>query len=421
MKRRSFFSMMAAAGLCGTSWSPGAEAGLAGGAGPMQGPYTGPFFVTFAADGGWDPTGFCDPHANLHNGYNNDGIASAGAIKYADIGNNAAFFQRFADQLLIINGLDTSTNNHSVGRRHVWTGRQDMTHPHWAALAAGTHGPEQPLAYIGEASQSATEGVVARTRVSNSDVLTELSFPDKVNAANPEDLQTYHSEPAHEMIDAWRTSRLERMQQEQNLPRIDAALANLITARSGSNELALLQSYLPETLATNEVRRQIQIALASYKAGIAVSATFGMNGFDTHENNDAAQDSVRATLLGHVEFLWDEAERQGIGEQIVCAIGSDFARTPEYNGINGKNHWPVTSMMLMGQGIEGNRVVGGTDSGQRALKVDPNTLALSNSGVTLTPAHVHAALRELAGVDPSFDALFPLGISDPISGLLGTA
>ncbi len=420
MKRRSFFSMMAAAGLCGTSWTRGAEAGLTGGSGPMQGPYTGPFYVTFAADGGWDPTGFCDPHANLHGGYNNDGIATVGGIQYANIGNNAAFFERFADQLLVINGLDTSTNNHSVGRRHVWTGRQDMTHPHWAALAAGTHGPEQPLAYIGEASQSATEGVVARSRVSNSEVLTELSFPDHVNPANIEDLRTYHAEPAHAMIDDWRADRLHAMQQDQNLPRISDALENLVTARSGSNELALLQSYLPETPATDPVRRQIQIALASYKAGIAVAATFSVNGFDTHQNNDAMQNSLRSTLFGNVAFMWDEAERQGVADQLVCAIGSDFARTPEYNGSNGKNHWPITSMMLMGQGIEGNRVVGGTDSGQRALKVDPNTLALSNGGVTLTPAHVHAALRELAGVDTELEALFPLGV-EALPGLLGAA
>lgn len=420
MKRRDFFSLLGGAGLCMTGLMRGARAttGFAGGRGPSAGAYEGPLFATFAADGGWDPTGFCDPHANLHGGYGAGGIKQLGGIKYADIGSNAAFFERFADDLLVVNGVDTTTNNHGIGRRHVWTGRQDATHPHWAAMAAGTHGPELPLAFIGEASQVATEGVVARSRVSGGGVLGRLSRPDEVAPDNPDNLATYHAEPTLAMVDDWRASRLERMQDGQHLPHIAGAIDKVVTARSGSNELALLESYLPE-LSDNEIERQIQIAIAAYKAGIAVSASFGMNGFDTHENNDANQNQVRGVLLGHVAFFMDEAERQGVQDMVVVTVGSDFARTPEYNSRNGKNHWPITSMLLMGWGIEGNRTVGGTDSGQNALRVDPNTLALANDGTRLRPAHVHAALRELAGVSAELEARYPLGV-DPLPGLLGT-
>ena len=419
MKRRDFFSLMAGAGICATGLSRAALAGLGGGSGPTAAAYDGPLFVTFAADGGWDPTGFCDPHANLHNSYGTGDIVSMGGIQYANIGGNAAFFNRFADRLLVLNGVDTSTNNHQIGRRHIWTGKQDATHPHWAALAAGTLGPEQPLAYIGEASQSETEGVVARSRVSNSDVLNELSYPDRVNPANPDNLTTYHPEPASEMIEEWRSARLERMSAEQHLPKIAHALSNVITTRLGSNELELLQSYLPSPLDDDPIRRQIQIAIAAYKAGITIAATFGLNGFDTHENNDANQNAMRGQLFGHVAFLWDEAERQGVDANVVCAMGSDFGRTPEYNSRNGKNHWQYTSMMLMGYGIEGNRTVGATDSGQFGRKVDPDTLELSDDGVMLRPSHVHAALRELAGVSTDLQTRYPLDAPLP-GGLLGT-
>lgn len=420
MKRREFFSMMAGAGLCATAAGRGALAGLTGGSNPVEVAYEGPMFITFAADGGWDPTGFCDPHANLYTSYGNGDVTTAGGISYPNIANNQEFFTRFADKLLVLNGVDTSTNNHSIGRRHVWTGRQDATHPHWAALAAGSLGPGQPLAFIGEASQSATEGVVARSRVSNSDVLQGLSFPNKVNPADLENLQTFQSEPAMEMIEDWRNDRLVRMRDEQNLPKFDHALSNIITTRMGSNELELLQSYLPEPLAENPIRQQIQIAIAAYKAGIAISATFGMNGFDTHDNNDSNQNSVRSTLFNHVAFMWDEAERQGVSDSIVCVMGSDFGRTPAYNNRNGKNHHSITSMMLMGYGIEGNRTVGSTDSGQNARRINPDTLSNDDSGIVLRPAHVHAALRELAGVSAELDQKFPLNI-DPIPGLLGTA
>lgn len=421
MKRRNFFSWMAGAGLACTGLTRGAIAGFDDSARGLSGLYTGPFFVGFGADGGWDPTGFCDPHANLHNGYGGDGIVAAGGIQYANVGSNADFFGRFADKLLVLNGLDVSTNSHAVGRRHVWTGRQDETHPHWGALAAGTHGPQQPLSFIAEGTYSFTEGTVAQSRVSNNGVLTDLSFPERVNPAIAEDLSTYQSGPASEMIADWRSTRLARMETEQHLPRARAAINNLVTTRSGANELEQLQAYLPDELSTDTVQRQIQIAVAAYKAGIAVSATFSVNGFDTHQNNDAAQDAIRGTLLGHVAFLWDEAERQGVAEQILCAVGSDFGRTNEYNGQNGKNHWPITSMLLMGYGIEGNRTVGATDDQQFGMKIDPDTLAPSTDGVMLRPGHVHAALRELIGVSDQLEAQFPLAEEALPGGLFGVA
>lgn len=420
MKRRNFFSWMAGAGLCAAGVGRGALAELSAGKRVQGGTYEGPFFVHFAADGGWDPTGFCDPHGNLNKGYDDGGIVALGGIRYAPVGDNQAFFERFADRLLVVNGLDVTTNNHSVGRRYVSTGKQDSTHPHWAALAAGTHGPELPLAYVAEATQSASEGVVARSRVSNSSVLADLSFPDRVNPANIEDLSTYQAEPTLEMVANWRQSRLDRMAAEQNLPRIANAVDNLAMARSGSNELELLQSYLPEALASTGIRQQMQVALAAYAAGIAISATFGMNGFDTHNNNDARQNDARASFFGAIMEFWDEAERLGVADRVVMSVGSDFGRTNRYNGNNGKDHWPVTSMMLMGQGIEGNRTVGATDSEQYALPVDPETLQLSEDGVVLTPAHVHASLRKLAGVSDELAARFPLPVEPLPGNLLGT-
>ncbi len=100
MKRRNFFSWMAGAGLCAAGVGRGALADLAAGGRSVGGPYEGSFFVHFAADGGWDPTGFCDPHTNLHRGYDEGGIVSLGGIRYANVGDNAAFFERFADRLV---------------------------------------------------------------------------------------------------------------------------------------------------------------------------------------------------------------------------------------------------------------------------------------------------------------------------------
>ena len=97
-------------------------------------------------------------------------------------------------------------------------------------------------------------------------------------------------------------------------------------------------------------------------------------------------------------YVMDEAERQGIADKVIVLVGSEFGRTPYYNEDLGKDHWPITSMMLMGPGITGGRVIGGTDDEFLARTVDPVTLALDPSGVHITPAHINAALRELAGI-----------------------
>ena len=47
---------------------------------------------------------------------------------------------------------------------------------------------------------------------------------------------------------------------------------------------------------------------------------------------------------------------------VVVVVASDFGRT-RYNGDGGKDHWPITSMMMMGAGISGGRVIGQTDRG----------------------------------------------------------
>ena len=93
-----------------------------------------------------------------------------------------------------------------------------------------------------------------------------------------------------------------------------------------------------------------------------------------------------------------ELERLGIRDKTTVLVGSDFGRTPYYNGGNGKDHWPVTSMLAMGKGVAGNSVIGGTDANVNALPVNTTTLQPDANGTKITPQHVHAALRQMAGI-----------------------
>src|SRR5690606_8508015 len=121
----------------------------------------------------------------------------------------------------------------------------------------------------------------------------------------------------------------------------------------------------------------------------------------THGNHDRDQVRQIAKLLAGDDYFMQQAEAAGIADKLTIVIGSDFARGPGYNGDNeyaGKDHWPVTSMMMMGAGIAGNRVVGATDDAQYGALVDPASLAVGK-GSRLTPESIHLALRKLAKVD----------------------
>ena len=119
-----------------------------------------------------------------------------------------------------------------------------------------------------------------------------------------------------------------------------------------------------------------------------------------------------------MDFLITEAEAAGIGDRVVVVVGSDFGRTPGYNDGNGKDHWSVTSMMLLGAGIRGNRVIGTTDERHRPLTVNPQTLATDPNGIRIKPVHVHRALRRLAGIETGGPAdRFPIAGEDlPLLG-----
>jgi hypothetical protein len=76
-----------------------------------------------------------------------------------------------------------------------------------------------------------------------------------------------------------------------------------------------------------------------------------------------------------------------------------MGRTPDYNNGNGKDHWSIGSIMFLGPGIKGGRVLGQTDEKQFALPVDPASMKIdSENGIRIRPEHIHESLREFAGI-----------------------
>lgn len=410
MKRREFTKLLSMAGLGAVTPLPLQLASAAE-------PYTGPFYISLAAIGGWDVTSFCDPKRNMagerdiNTWANSNSIEQIGNIAYAPVANNRAFFERFYQDMLVINGIDTQTNSHDDGRRHTWSGRIGFGYPSFGAIASSAIAPDLPLSLVHANGYSETAGITRFSRLQNPDVIRNLVNDSTVTSNNIEYGLFEQSEL--DLITQYQDARLDRLlANDQLLPRQLNGLNNLFLANSTRDDLQTFADLLPSEFEEDDDFRAAQLALLAYQSGLCVSCQLGFNGFDTHQDHDADHFDFMGKLTDLVAFIFDTAEQAGFADRLVVTMASDFGRTPYYNRGGGKDHWPIGSAIFLQQGAEwGNRVVGATDEGHNALNINPSTLQIDNSssGVRLEPKHLQQAMRQLGGVDQSSVAqLFPL-------------
>src|SRR5439155_17750377 len=162
--------------------------------------------------------------------------------------------------------------------------------------------------------------------------------------------------------------------------------------------LARVTPYIPRDIPRERLSQQADIALASFKAGVCVSANLSIGQFDSHANNDADQMRLIPEFLAGIRYLVRRAEALSIRDRLAIIVQSEMGRTPTYNTGNGKDHWSIGSIMFLGRGIKGNRVIGATDEKQFHVPVNSETLTCDrDKGIRVRPEHVHTALREFAG------------------------
>lgn len=384
-------------------------------------PYPGPYYIVFNASGGWDTTYLMDPKGvnEINRLYKEGDILTKGAHKFAPIKKHAQggmsnedFYAEFGDELLTFNGLDYSVNNHSPGARYMATGKLDsMAYPTFAALVAACRGPQCPLAYLTFGNYSATGNLVAMSRVPYLPSLQKIANADSVegNLRSP-----YHDKFALDRIEAALRDANAVGGTLPRLPRTERGENMLYAAQSNSKALARVSQYIPANSPKERLSQQVEIALASFKAGVCVSANLNIGQFDSHANNDTDQMKLIPEFLAGIAHLLRRAEELKIREQLVVILQSEMGRTPNYNTGNGKDHWSIGSIMFMGPGIKGNRVIGATDEKQFALPLNPHSLELDKEkGIRIRPEHIHESLREFAGIaEHPLCKKFPLGV-DP--------
>ena len=382
-------------------------------------PYAGKLLVTLELNGGADVTQLCDPKVNtpgelkINNWADTADPGEAGNILFAPVADNFNFFNRFGADMVVVNGVDAQTNSHQTGRLFNWTGSNAEGRPSLSALHAAANSPDQPLAYsVYGGNTTRTAGLLSYNRFNDISMLRSLAMPHRNwwgdgNFARPEP----------EILEAQRLTKesVSVLLASADLsPRQRKSLTTFQSARAGREGLERLAEFLPnqdelqqrdEFLAGDDMfgsnlKQQMQAALTVMQSGLGSSADLSLGGFDSHENHDAIHDALYTHLADAITFFWDYAEKLGLADRILLVVGSDFGRTNMYNDGNGKDHWNIGSYMLMEQGARwGNRVVGASDELHFARGINPSSLALSDTGTILTPAHIHRAVQKYLGID----------------------
>lgn len=413
--------------------------------------WKGPYFLHMHAAGGWDPTIFCDGKLTSE-GYANKLVTQVGQVGGVPVPTATAqgrfllrrggnpfedpkhFFETVGKHLRVFNGVDTQTNNHETGVQGFACGNNDIELPSIAALHAGmvSRKVDVPMAFLASGgAYNRTDDVVSVSRFPG-DKIGALASPYAVDGPTaPGLLSTYAAKRMEEV----RAERMKALAAQATLPRMKRTLTALDQAARSGPTLQLLSDiakgaaptfesfqsqlppdavdYLGQKLNPNDANsltrfvdngRPLEQILRCFQAGVSVSATYAQGGFDTHGNHDNAQQDAMSAFVSRLRYVILRAEQMGIRDKLCVLVTSDFGRTPMYNSDAGRDHWNVTSALIMAPGVSGGMSIGQSDPNFRAMRVAKSNVRTvlpdnDGSGSRVRSSHMHRELRRVLALD----------------------
>lgn len=363
--------------------------------------------------GGWDPTYVFDPHLD-DDGVTGDPTAvlgTAGGLSFADAETRPSvrrFFERYGDRSVVINGLSVGSISHEGCTRLLLTGERDDSAPDLATILGAASGSELALPHIA-LSGPRYPGALGSSLVPLNATLAGIAGGTLPSGYTVDSDAEYRAR-------AWLSAETARLGTDR--APIAAALRGL--ERLPDLENAVRQLDIP---ADPDDDTLLDLAVKLIGSGLCQSLSVGVglpnqSTWDSHHDNADNQDRAFEHLFDRLLDVVEGLETAGDGgasllDSTLVMVLSEMGRAPVLNAAEGKDHWPYTSALLLGGGLSGGRMLGGTDEAQVGELVDPSTGAVWASGERLTPAHLAAGVLELFEVDP--EPWFP-GIN-PLSAL----
>ncbi len=363
--------------------------------------------------GGWDPTYSLDPKSP-------GGMVDVGKGTIERIGeipvftdparpNVGQFFRTYGSMTCVVNGVQVRSIAHEECIKRMLTGTPSADNPDVAAAAAYELGRELPVPYLvlGSIAMTGSYGAVAG-RTGSVNQLRSLVVPNGAYPA-PQRVgmypETKPTDAEENIVRAYVQASAERQratrgQRAANQKQLDDFTKSL--EREG-----LLRKFVAENGGfgdfsyTPDLSVQTDIAVKAIERGLSRSVMLG-GGFqwDTH-NDNTMQEKLHDDLFKGLLDLGKRLEASKLLESTTVLVISEMGRTPKLNVSHGKDHWPVTSALVFGAGVAGNRVVGATDDKLGAMSVDLASGKAAGEGKQIQTGNLQAAVLDLIGVDAS--------------------
>ena len=406
MKRRQFLT--ATLGLAGASMLTSRK-GLAALAEQSE-----KNFIFVFAQGGWDPTRvfapeFDNPLVSMEGTAERNQIGDVEWVSHEARPSVDAFFQSHHDQTLLLNGVQVRSIAHEICTSLLFTGGVSGDSADWGTLIASETQRNLAIPHLvlgGPSFAGDLGAMVVRTGSSNQlENVLDRSILDYSDDALPR-----LSTPSQDVLDRYIQQRVHANDAQAHYGadlRLSSAYKTAV-----DNAMELKDRRHTMTFTSGSLTEQLSCAVDAIAKGISrcTSVVFnGSNGlgWDSHANNDDTQSELFETLFGSLNQLMHQLQvRQDdtgtmLSDNTVVVVCSEMGRTANLNSTNGKDHWPFTSVMILGSGITTNRVLGGFDASYQGERLDLATGNQTDSGQVLSIESVGAGLLALAGVDPA--------------------
>ena len=384
-------------------------------------------FVVLAS-GGWDTTYSIDPKPGL------DTVdAPIGQIsRYGDLEiwtdpsrqGVDDFFAAYGGMTAVVRGISVRSIAHPECRKRMLTGGPSSESPDFGAICAHELGRDLPLPYL-VLGDDAFAGPLSASagRVGSTNQITALLDPTKAYQAPPGapyGQPAFVPEEADEgAIRSFITARAERERAVRgargyNKARIDDFQSSL----ERSDRLRPYAAGFGARGRNLQLDDQAALAAQVVEQGISRAVMLDSRmAWDTHDGNED-QNGFHDQVFGGLKRMLDDlAARPGsragstLLDESVVVVVSEMSRTPRLNARGGKDHWPVTSAVVVGAGVRGGRACGGTSDKMEALPVDFASGELRDDGATIQTNNFAAGVLAVCGVDPEayFPGVEPLG------------
>ncbi|MBK1879125.1 DUF1501 domain-containing protein [Pelagicoccus mobilis] len=280
------------------------------------------------------------------------------------------------DKFAVVNSMFSNQGAHEEGRYFMhssYTKRGTIKHPgigSWLVKFDGNRNPNLPgVVHIGSSNPGGSNGFLeqrfAPLVIGNPEAglqnskrrrgVSEDEFRDVVSLTQAFDAE-FHNRYSHKKVEAYSEM-------------YDDALKLMRSRDLAAFEIDKEPKQLRDSYGGNAFGQGCLLARRLVEHDVRfVEVTLG--NWDTHTNNFERVEENAAVLDQAMSTLLQDLEVRGMLEETMVVLATEFGRTPEINGNDGRDHSPTAfSCVLAGGGIRGGQVYGKTDeSGKNVIE-----------------------------------------------------